>query len=110
MSKNVANEADLSEEIAQLRDLLRQASVKIGGETGADDLLRVLDSVGRAAPQLANLLKAQRELGKGGQDPAALLREALAELEAEWPELAECKEALRAGGSSPQEEKHESDN
>ena len=32
-------------------------------------------------------------------DPTALLRKALAELEAEWPELHGCKEMLRSGGT-----------
>jgi hypothetical protein len=43
------------------------------------------------------LIKAQRELEGGGDDPMAILRQALEELEEEWPELKECKEGLRNG-------------
>jgi hypothetical protein len=60
----------------------------------------LLDSVARAAPQLAHLLKAQRELANAELNPAAVLRLALAEQEEEWPELHECKEALRNGGTA----------
>ena len=39
------------------------------------------------APALARLLKARRDLNNLDLDPAALLRQALLELEEEWPEL-----------------------
>ena len=98
MPEKVQTEAGLETEIAQLRELLRKAGEKIGKDTQSEELLAVLDSVGRAAPQLAHLLKAQRELANAELDPAAVLRQALTELEEEWPELHECKEALRNGG------------
>jgi hypothetical protein len=93
-------EEGLEKEIAQLRELLRQAGEKMGKNPKPEELLAVLDSVARAAPQLAHLLKAQRELANAELDPAAVLRQALAELEEEWPELHECKEALRNGGTA----------
>ena len=97
--KNQTDEG-LEKEIAQLRELLRKAGEKVGGNPTSEELLAVLDSVGRAAPQLAHLLKAQHELANAELDPAAVLRQALAELEEEWPELHECKEALRNGGTA----------
>lgn len=98
MSDKNQTDEGLKKEIAQLRELLRKAGEKVGGNPTSEELLAVLDSVGRAAPQLAHLLKAQRELANAELDPAAVLRQALAELEEEWPELHECKEALRNGG------------
>jgi len=98
MANSTKKEEGLEDEIAQLRDLLGKAANKVGTDIELEDLLPVLDSVGRAAPQLARLMKAQRELESEELDPAALLKRALAELEADWPELKECKERLRGGG------------
>ena len=94
------NDVSLEEEIEQLRELLRKASEKMSTDPKPEDWLAVLDSVSRAAPQLAHLLKMQRELENEALDPAELLREALAELEEEWPELHECKERMRGNGTS----------
>jgi hypothetical protein len=103
MAKEPQGEAGLEDEISQLRSLIRKAAEKGKGELQNDELLPVLDSVARAAPQLAHLLKAQRELAAEELDPAALLKQALEELEKEWPELHACKEALRCGGEAPGE-------
>jgi hypothetical protein len=104
MPKKNVTDVSLEEEIAQLRELLRKASEKMNTDPQPAEWLAVLDSVARAAPQLAHLLKIQRELESEALDPAALLREALAELEEEWPELHECKEKLRNGGGAGSEE------
>lgn len=98
MTGKKKNDISLEEEIEQLRDLLRKASEKMSTDPPPEQWLAVLDSVARAAPQLARLLKAQRELENEALDPAELLKEALAELEEEWPELHECKERLRGNG------------
>lgn len=100
MGKDTKKEEGLEDEIAQLRDLLGKAANKVGSDIELEDLLPVLDSVGRAAPQLARLLQVQRELEGEELDPAALLKRALAELEEEWPELKECKERLRGEGTT----------
>jgi hypothetical protein len=98
----------LEEEIALLRDLLTKATLTKNDALPLEERLAMLDSVGRAAPQLARLLKAQRELASEELDPAALLKQALSELEEEWPELRECKEKLRSDGTaaSSQEAAH----
>ena len=52
-----------------------------------DEQLTLLDSVGKNAPALARLLKSRRDLINQELDPAAMLRQALLELQEEWPEL-----------------------
>jgi hypothetical protein len=79
--------AGLDREIAILRDLIHQAAEKQTPDLGLEDQLELLDKVGRAAPALARLLKARRDLANQELDPAAMLRQALLELEEEWPEL-----------------------
>jgi hypothetical protein len=98
MGKVQATGNGLEEEIKQLRELLRKANETDPSNLPMDERLAILDAVGRAAPQLARLLKAQRELESEELDPGVLLRQALAELEEEWPELHECKERLRGKG------------
>ena len=100
MARKKKTEVSLEEEIEQLRELLRKASEKMSTDPKPEEWLAVLDSVSKAAPQLARLLKVQRELESEDLDPVEVLREALAELEEEWPELHECKEKLRNGGES----------
>ena len=79
--------AGLDREIAILRDLIRQAAEKQTPDLKLEDQLELLDKVGKAAPALARLLKARRDLANQELDPAAMLRQALLELEEEWPEL-----------------------
>jgi hypothetical protein len=97
-------ENSLEGEIEQLRDLLKKVREKTTANLTQDEFLHVLDSVARAAPQLAALLKAQRALASEELDPAEILREALEELEKEWPELHACKESLRGGGAAAEEQ------
>jgi sugar phosphate isomerase/epimerase len=83
-----AMDADsLDREIAILRDLIQQAADKQSADMQLEDQLELLDTVGKAAPALARLLKARRDLANVELDPAAMLRQALLELEEEWPEL-----------------------
>ena len=105
MPNSTPNDGGLEEEISLLRELLEKAASKKDDSLELEERLAMLDSVGRAAPQLARLLKMQRELESAELDPAALLRQALAELEEEWPELRECKEAMRGGAAENGEEK-----
>jgi hypothetical protein len=74
---------------------LEKATAGKNDVLGLSERLAMLDGVGRAAPQLARLMKAQRELESEKDDPMAVLRQALLELEEEWPELRECREKLR---------------
>lgn len=78
---------NLDEEIAILRELIRSAADKHSPDLELEEQLELLDTVGKAAPALARLLKARRDLANEEFDPAALLRQALLELEDEWPEL-----------------------
>jgi uncharacterized protein YjcR len=77
----------LDREIEILRGLIRQAAEKQSPALKFDEQLSLLETVGRTAPALARLLKARRDLANQAMDPAALLRQALLELEEEWPEL-----------------------
>jgi len=77
----------LDREIAILRDLIRKAAARQSADLSLDEQLELLETVGKTAPALARLLKARRDLANAELDPAALLRQALIELEEEWPEL-----------------------
>ncbi len=99
MAKKTKAEGKLEEQINLMQELVEKATAGKDEAMGLGDRLAMLDAVGRAAPQLARLMKAQRELESGKDDPMAVLREALAELEEEWPELRECRERLRNGGT-----------
>jgi hypothetical protein len=85
----------LDREIAILRDLIRQAAAKQSAELNLEDQLDLLDTVGKTAPALARLLKARRDLANQELDPSAMLRQALLELEEEWPELKKFAEQFR---------------
>ena len=86
---------NLDEEIAILRELIHSAADKQKPDMQLEDQLELLDTVGKAAPALARLLKARRDLANEELDPAALLRQALLELEEEWPELKKFGEQFR---------------
>ena len=77
----------LDHEIEILRRLIREAAETQSACLTFEEQLTLLDSVGRNAPALARLLKARRELIHQELDPPSLLRQALLELEEEWPEL-----------------------
>ena len=80
-------------EIDFLRRLIDEVARELTHNLDLDQKLAMLETVGHAAPQLARMLKVQRELAGSDLDPAALLREALLELQEEWSEFsAFCKE------------------
>ena len=66
---------DLWEEIARLRAVIRQVSERSGAVESMQELLPVLDGLGRASVRLANLLRAQRALDE--ERTAAALSRAL---------------------------------
>ena len=77
----------LDHEIELLRGMIRDAADMQNRELSFGEQLDLLESVGRGASSLARLMKMRRDLASQEEDPAALLREALLELEKEWPEL-----------------------
>ena len=79
--------AGVESEIDFLRKLIDGVARELNDSLSLEQKLDMLETVGRAAPQLARMLKAQRELAGSDLDPAALLREALLELQEEWPEF-----------------------
>lgn len=95
---------NLEEEIDRLRKELNDTFDK--GDEGLEPAQKLarLDILGRTAMNLARLLKMQVELTSEEEDPAEMLRQALRELEEEWPELRECKDVLRSGGAIPAKE------
>jgi hypothetical protein len=95
----------LDREIEILRGLIRQAAEKQSPDLTLDAQLSLLDSVGKNAPALARLLKARRDLANQELDPAAMLRQALLELEEEWPELKKFGEQFKPARPDPQSER-----
>ncbi len=85
----------IDREIAILRNLIRKAAAKQSTDLSFEEQLDLLDTVGKTAPALARLLKARRDLANQELNPAALLRQALLELEEEWPELQKFAEKYR---------------
>ncbi len=77
----------LDREIETLRALIRKAAETQTGKLPLNDLIDLLDSVGKNALNLARMLKIRGELSNEDLNPAALLRQALLELEDEWPEF-----------------------
>jgi len=103
MPPKIEPDQSLEKEIALLRDLLKKAADESAKDHPLEEQLALLDSVAQAAPKLASVLKSQRSLTTEEVDPMALLRQALRELEEEWPELHACKELIRNGGLDPAE-------
>ena len=94
-TSDLSTSEGLDREIAILRDLIHKAAAKQTDKLNLDEQLELLDTVGKTAPALARLLKARRDLANQDLDPAALLRQALLELEEEWPELKKFGEQFR---------------
>ena len=86
-SRDLTTTEGLDREIDILRELIHKAAAKQSDDLSLEEQLELLDTVGKTAPALARLLKARRDLNNLDLDPAALLRQALLELEEEWPEL-----------------------
>lgn len=99
MPKQKPIDKSLNEEIALLRDLLANVGTDLTPDRTLAEKLAMLDSVSQATPKLADALKKERDLSNEETDPMEILRQALLELEDEWPELHECKERLRNGGA-----------
>lgn len=85
----------LDREIEILRRLIREAAETQSASLTFEEQLSLLDSVGKNAPALARLLKSRSELLHQELDPPALLRQALLELEEEWPELKQFGEQFK---------------
>ena len=81
------NTGGVENEIDFLRKLIDEVAKELPKASNLEQKLGMLETVGRAAPQLARMLKTQRELAGSDLDPAALLCAALLELQQEWPEF-----------------------
>ncbi len=81
-------------EIKLLRDLIDRVAEELKkSDLQLEQKLNMLETVGHAAPSIARMVKAQKELENSDLDPAQILRQALEELEQEWPEFqALCRE------------------
>ena len=87
VARDFAAPEGLEREIKILRELIHKAAARQNDDLSLEEQFELLDTIGKAAPALARLLKASRDLANQDLDPAALLRQALLELEEEWPEL-----------------------
>jgi hypothetical protein len=76
-------------EIEALRSLIAKAAALPTNDLTLNDLISLLNSVGSNSLHLARTLKIRSELEKDQNDPGKMLRQALRELEAEWPEYKE---------------------
>jgi hypothetical protein len=99
MPKKTDPYRELQEQIDQLIELLDKI-LKDDEKMGFETRLTTLDTASRVAANLARSIKTVRDLQRDEVDAADLLRQALRELEDEWPELRDCKETLRSGGAS----------
>lgn len=90
---------ELQEQIDQLIETLDRV-LKDDGSLNFEQRLTMLDTASRSAMNVAKTLKSLRDMQRDELDTTELLRRALRELEAEWPELRECKEGLRNGGAA----------
>lgn len=88
----------LQEQIDQLIELITTI-LKDDGQLDFEQRLTMLDTASRGAMNVARTLKTVRDLQRDEADTFDLLREALKELENEWPELRQCKENLQNGGA-----------
>jgi hypothetical protein len=96
MPKKIDPYQEIEKQIDGLVELLDQ----IVSDSDPETRLPRLDTASRAAMNILRMIKTLRELNSAAEDPTALLRKALAELEAEWPDLRDCKEMLRSGGAA----------
>lgn len=80
-------EESLDEEIASLRALIKQAADQQTSGMALEDLVRLVNAVGKNLLNLAQTLKIKAKLVSLQNDPGAVLHQSLLELEEEWPEL-----------------------
>ena len=99
MTKKTNPYQDLQEQIDQLIALIDQI-LKDEGSLDFEQRLTMLDTASRSAMNVARTLKSVRDMQRDELDTTDLLRQALRELEDEWPELHECKDSLRNGGTT----------
>jgi pantothenate synthetase len=87
MSKKINVGEVLEEEINALRELMQLAVSKQDESVAASDRNNLLNTISHASATLGQLLKIQNEMDKGEGGSAEMLRQALQELEEEWPEF-----------------------
>jgi hypothetical protein len=92
---------NLEDEIEVMRIFMRRV-VELGSDTTdlekSINLLRILTF---ASMGINRLVRTQITLASPANENLSILRQALSELENEWPDLHTCKENLRHGSSSP---------
>jgi hypothetical protein len=74
-------------EIEFLHELIDQAMDKCKKDMTLEDLIKLIDAVGKNSLCLARMMKIRVELVNQQTGPGAMLRQTLLELEDEWPEL-----------------------
>ncbi len=74
-------------EIDFLHELINQAMNKRTQKMTLEELIKLIDSVGKNSLCLARMMKIRVELINQQTGPSAMLRQTLLELEDEWPEL-----------------------
>ncbi len=77
----------IDEEIEMLRGMIRKVVSNVKGKTSLADQIKQLDAISSATLALSRSLKVKSELEESQGSSAELLREALLELEEEWPEF-----------------------
>jgi hypothetical protein len=81
-----ARRGDLEDEIILLRVAARRVLALSEGVESLATAIKVLNSLGTASIRLAQLLKAQKELGKGSSELEEIISQALAEVVQELKE------------------------
>lgn len=74
-------------EIEFLHELINQAMEKRTAQMTLEDLIKLIDAVGKNSLCLARMMKIRVDLINQQTGPSAMLRQTLLELEDEWPEL-----------------------
>jgi hypothetical protein len=74
-------------EINFLHELINHAMDKCKKDMTLEDLIKLIDAVGKNSLCLARMMKIRVELVNQQTGPGAMLRQTLLELEDEWPEL-----------------------
>lgn len=99
--KEQEDSAGLEKEIQALRRLLEEVTDKDVHELNFDERLNLLETFGQASSDLAHLLKAQHDLNRDDLNPGETLKQALIELEKEWPELQKFCEQFKPKKDKP---------
>jgi len=77
----------LEEEINTLRELMKVAMEKKDESITVSERNNLIKTISQASGTLGQLLKIQNEMDRGDGGSAAILKQALDELEEEWPEF-----------------------